>query len=141
TDPGATDDGQNEQNHYEDLPEMPDPDSILEWEDAESDEDEAEEAMTQNLPSVPSQVSIEHDGLLTVKISWKANPVAEQVERYEIYYSTSKDGNYRLIATSNATEYRYTHIRTSGWFRVAAVNQNGVSPPSAPVQLESDSDE
>lgn len=113
--------------------------------DESSEEDESNasndsDSQAAAIPSAPVGLSIESSGYISVKLTWNANPAHENVQYYEIYYSREKDGTYEKIGETRSTEFRRTHLQTTGWFSVAAVNEHGHSPRSAPVRLE-DGDE
>jgi len=90
-------------------------------------------------PSAPQNVQTLAVGIGEgVIISWDANPVEESVLRYEVYYSSERDGNYGLIGTTNASYYQNGTPPLEGWYRVAAVNAHGSSELSEPVFYEAE---
>lgn len=93
------------------------------------------------IPSAPEQVQIEEIDSVTVKITWEPNPTHEQVQRYYIYNSDQRNGEYHYIGTSNSTEFEYMHLNIRGWFAVAAVNKYGTSSLSEPVEVQIEDDE
>lgn len=87
-------------------------------------------------PSTPSDVEIKLElGLLLAQITWSANPQSENISRYYIYYSAERDGDYQRIGQSNTTRFDYINDTLEGWYRIEAENNNGVSSPSEPIQL------
>lgn len=90
------------------------------------------------LPGIPNNVRIQSAGIVGVKLFWDDNPSEDQVQRYDIYYSSERNGEYKHVGNSDTSEFSYRHLRTSGWFAVAAVNENGTSPMSDPVRLNTE---
>jgi len=84
-------------------------------------------------PSVPGGLTIERTEV-GFSVKWNANPEAERVETYRIYFS--EDGSlYRRIGEVNANRFEYVSPVAAGYIRVTAVNAAGESPASDPVAL------
>jgi penicillin-binding protein 1B len=73
---------------------------------------------------------------LGVALNWQDNPSSERVTVYQIWYSQSESGTYKLLGTSQANRFEYVSPLASGWYRVIAVNDAGESPPSASAQVK-----
>ena len=117
------------------LPPLPEDDDDVERDD-ESDGETRTPADAVQLPTAPQNVRVQkQDGGLAVEVSWSANPQAEQITHYDIYFSSSADGNFRKIGTSDTTSFKYIAIPAEGWYRIIAVNEHGSSPPSTTVEL------
>lgn len=115
-------------------------------EDSDSEDNGGNHAPSGNVPdeltpSAPQDVSVRtgEDGL-SVEISWSANPAAESVRQYIVYFSSSEEGPFTNIGKSNTTRFHHITIPLEGWYRVTAVNGAGESPPSSPVRFRPDSE-
>ncbi|MDI4646468.1 penicillin-binding protein 1A [Cohnella hashimotonis] len=71
-----------------------------------------------------------------VTLSWNANPDADKVSRYEVWYSASEKGNYRRVESTQSTQYELSGNNTAGWYRVRAVNDTGASDASPSVEVK-----
>ncbi|UFJ41558.1 transglycosylase domain-containing protein [Brevibacillus humidisoli] len=83
-------------------------------------------------PSPPTNVSTKStsDG---VTISWETSESGEYIIAYNIYYSSDRDGTFRLLDTTVSTSYLNTYRDRSGWYYITAVNSHGESAPSRKV--------
>ncbi|WP_042160029.1 penicillin-binding protein 1A [Paenibacillus gorillae] len=86
-------------------------------------------------PAAPSGLSGEKTDL-SVRLSWKPNPVSDQVFTYHIYYSANNDGNFVEVGTTSETSFEYPITIVSGTFYIAAENESGKSSPSNQVKVQ-----
>lgn len=85
-------------------------------------------------PATPSSVAIRNgDNDLTV--SWGENASRDQVSSYNIYLSATSDGAYSKIGSTHGTQFSFKTDSSSGWVQVTAVNANGESAASTPIQF------
>ncbi|PYI54416.1 penicillin-binding protein 1A [Paenibacillus flagellatus] len=84
-------------------------------------------------PTAPKNVSVKASGV-GIEIGWSANPKAEAVKRYDVYYSDKQDGTYKKLQSSESNKLSYYAIVYDGWYRVVAVNDAGESKASQAVQ-------
>ncbi|MFD0713688.1 transglycosylase domain-containing protein [Paenibacillus sp. GCM10027626] len=84
-------------------------------------------------PSAPAAVSVTatEQGY---RLSWSANSAAEKVTSYIVYFSDGS-GKYKEIAKTSNTKIEYITNKTTGSFRVKAVNASGQSDSSATVPI------
>ncbi|GBF76238.1 hypothetical protein PA598K_04690 [Paenibacillus sp. 598K] len=87
------------------------------------------------VPGAPSGVRAETTDI-GVLLTWSANPIAQQVVHYNVYYSETGSGSYTNIGASADPRFEYVSPIRSGWFRISAVNEQGESKFSATVQLK-----
>ena len=88
------------------------------------------------LPEAPQNLAVQaREGGIGIVLTWSAAPELQYVLRYNVYYSDARDGEYRLIGSSQRPRFEYISYPTDGWYRVTAVNGQGESPPSAPVEM------
>ncbi|GIP20355.1 transglycosylase domain-containing protein [Paenibacillus sp. J22TS3] len=71
-----------------------------------------------------------------VKITWAANPKAEGVTGYNVYYADKENGVYSLVGTVQSNAYEYTASPIDGYIRVTAVNKSGESTPTAAMHIQ-----
>lgn len=71
----------------------------------------------------------------SVKLSWNANAAQEAISQYQIWYSPTLQGKYKLLGTTESTTYEYVALLSTGWYRVTAINASGESAPSASVEV------
>ncbi len=91
-------------------------------------------------PSIPSYIYAT-SGLEGLILSWQPNPESEQVYQYNIYYSSTRDGEYSLLtSTPIATYIRPIVTSDVGWYKVSAVNLRGESEASRPTTVASGAD-
>ncbi|PZE22553.1 transglycosylase domain-containing protein [Paenibacillus xerothermodurans] len=84
--------------------------------------------------TAPSNVQLKRSGAGLI-VSWKSNPTREKVDKYVIYFSEREKGSYKKLGTvSSGTEFRYYAANYAGYYKVAAVNQQGESEASAPIR-------
>ncbi|MEB3103873.1 transglycosylase domain-containing protein [Ferviditalea candida] len=89
-------------------------------------------------PSAPSNVGIaSRPGGIGIVITWNANPGIENVTKYNVAYSSRKNGPYTSIGTTDVNRFEYISLPADGWYRVTAVNGKGESVPSQPVEYKS----
>lgn len=86
-------------------------------------------------PSTPSGFSV-NGTPMGVELRWSANPNGENVEKYNIYYSTSENGSYERIGTTNITRFNYLSVPSEGWYRITAVNKQGESKPTKSLEYK-----
>lgn len=92
-------------------------------------------------PSTPINISAS-SGLEGLILSWQANHESEQVYQYNIYHSSTQDGDYSLLtSTPIATYIRPIVTGEVGWYKVSAVNLRGESEPSRPITVETGHDD
>ena len=61
------------------------------------------------VPDAVSSIGAVSSNLSSIKVSWTKMP---NVNGYELYYSTSKNGKYKLIKTTTGTSYTHTKLTT-----------------------------
>jgi penicillin-binding protein len=84
-------------------------------------------------PSAPAGIHFKKNST-NLQIDWKANPAVDQVQSYNIFFSTAETGAFRKLGSSGALpQYKYTSGNYNGYYRVSAVNQIGESAMSTPV--------
>ncbi len=84
-------------------------------------------------PTTPSGVTVQGTDI-GVTLSWNANAGSEGVTQYQVWYSTTEHGKYKLLGTTESTSFEYIAPLSSGWYRVTAVSPFGESSPSAAVE-------
>lgn len=88
-----------------------------------------------NKPSPPSGLSAQGSEI-GVTLSWSANASEEGVTQYQVWYSPSADGRYKLLGTTDSTNFEYIAPLSAGWYHIIAINAAGNgSDPSASVQV------
>lgn len=68
---------------------------------------------------------------LSVRLTWAANSVSDQVTQYHVYYSSNNDGKYSKIGSTSETSFEYVAPLISGSFYVTSENATGESAPSS----------
>ncbi|RKP55344.1 carboxypeptidase [Cohnella endophytica] len=86
-------------------------------------------------PSVPSGLSAQASEI-GVSLAWNANPGGEGVSKYQVWYSTTEKGKYKLLGTAETTSFEYIAPLSAGWYRVTAVSASGESSPSVSVEVK-----
>lgn len=71
-----------------------------------------------------------------VQVSWSANPKAESVTGYNVYYADKENGVYSLVGTVQSNQYEYTASPINGYIRVTAINAAGESTPTSALHIE-----
>jgi penicillin-binding protein len=97
------------------------------------------------LPSDPSKVSNPSTptGLkalqnnISVTLSWNANASNEGVTQYQAWYSSTEQGKYKLLGTTESTSFEYIAPMSAGWYRITAINASGESAPTSSVEVKS----
>lgn len=86
------------------------------------------------IPAPPTQVSAVNtpDGVI---LSWTASESSENIIAYNIYYSTERDGTYKLLDTTVSTSYLSKFFDRFGWYYITAVSSSGESAPSRKVSV------
>lgn len=87
-------------------------------------------------PTTPKGLTLKTSGG-GLEISWTANPAAETVTRYDIYYSDKESGTYRKLQSSTGNKLNYYAIVYDGWYHIVAVNNAGQSKPSVSIEFKS----
>ncbi|MFC5469900.1 transglycosylase domain-containing protein [Cohnella suwonensis] len=87
-------------------------------------------------PSAPSGLTVQTT-ILGVSLSWNANQPGEGVTQYQVWYSTTEHGKFKLLGTTESTAFEYVSPMPAGWYRVTAVGPNGESSPSSPAEAKS----
>lgn len=86
------------------------------------------------LPTVPSGIHIQNDNG-TINISWSANPDADQVLNYNVYYSESPNSQFTKIGSTSLTQFTLNASLSSGLIQITAVNFLGESTSSQTVEF------
>lgn len=87
------------------------------------------------VPSTPQRLQ----GTATsegVKISWGANPKAESVTGYNVYFAEKENGVYTLVGTVQSSSYEYKASPVDGYVRVTALNAAGESTPTVAMHIQ-----
>lgn len=87
------------------------------------------------VPSAPTKLKAKASDL-GLQLSWSEKSGQGQVKEYYIYYSNSKDGEFKKLASTTVPQFEYIGTGLSGWYRVTAVNDNGESAASSAVQFK-----
>ncbi|MFC5403181.1 transglycosylase domain-containing protein [Cohnella soli] len=87
-------------------------------------------------PSTPSGLTVQTTSL-GVTLSWNANQPGEGVTQYQVWYSTTEHGKFKLLGATESTSFEYISPLPAGWYRVSAIGPNGESSPSTPVEAKS----
>ena len=82
---------------------------------------------------ISGQVREEGVGIL---LQWTSSPSSDNVTSYNVYYSSTADGSFSLIGSTERTRFEYISFPSEGWYRVTAVNANGESAPSQTVEIK-----
>jgi hypothetical protein len=70
-----------------------------------------------------------------IKIGWKANPVTDNVIKYNVYRADGTSTTYVLVGTTTNTVFTNSSLTIGQYkWRVTAVNEWGEGPASIPVQ-------
>lgn len=85
-------------------------------------------------PSTPSGLTASGSAI-GVKLSWNDNSTQEAISQYQIWYSPKQQGKYKLLGTSESSDFEYISSLSNGWYRVTALNAIGESAPSASVEV------
>jgi penicillin-binding protein len=86
-------------------------------------------------PSAPQLLKVSKSEF-GVELMWKPHADYEIVERYDIYYATTEDGEKELIGSTFEPAFLYSSAMTTGWYTVRAVNEYGESAPSKTVSFK-----
>lgn len=89
-----------------------------------------------NLPSTPSGM-IAQGTDIGVTLSWNANTASEGVTKYQVWYSETENGKYKLLGSTESTAFEYIAPMSAGWYRVSAVSPSGESSPTSAVEVKS----
>ncbi|WP_233567802.1 penicillin-binding protein 1A [Cohnella faecalis] len=72
-----------------------------------------------------------------VTLSWNDNPGTDQISLYQVWYSATENGKYKLLGSSDSAGFEYIAPLTAGWYRIVAVNAAGSeSTPSASLEVK-----
>ncbi|WP_373229882.1 transglycosylase domain-containing protein [Cohnella sp.] len=85
-------------------------------------------------PSTPSGLTASGSAI-GVTLSWNANSTQEAITQYQIWYSPTQQGKYKLLGGSESPNFEYISPLSSGWYRVTALNASGESAPTASVEV------
>jgi penicillin-binding protein len=83
-------------------------------------------------PSVPLGLSFQLNGI-NLQLKWIANPVNEQINQYNIFYSSTENGSYQKIGTVEQPQFEYFAGIYNGFYRINAVNKTSESEMSTAV--------
>lgn len=83
-------------------------------------------------PSAPTGLTISGTDI-TITLSWNANAADEKVVQYQVWSSTTADGKYKLLGTTDQTSLEFVSPLANSWYYVTAVN--GVGNSSAPSKV------
>jgi len=86
-------------------------------------------------PSAPSGIQAQKTDL-GITLDWSSNPAGENVTKYEIWYTGTENGRYKLLGSTAQTHFEYMTLSPGGWYRITAVNSTGTSDPSAAVAVQ-----
>ncbi|QMV40304.1 penicillin-binding protein 1A [Cohnella cholangitidis] len=89
-----------------------------------------------NAPSTPSGLTAQGTDI-GVSIAWNANSSSEGVTQYQVWYSESEHGKYKLLGTTESTAFEYIAPMSAGWYRVTAISASGESTPTTAIEVKS----
>ncbi|MBB6733757.1 transglycosylase domain-containing protein [Cohnella zeiphila] len=112
----------------------PGSDILLPPDDTSTDSGDGSNPPVQAAPSAPTGLTGKSSNV-GVSLSWNANPVPEGVKKYEVWYSSSKKGSFKLLGTTESTRFEYVTLQPNGWYRITAVGSSGSSDPSGSIQI------
>ncbi|BBI34562.1 penicillin-binding protein 1A [Cohnella abietis] len=72
-----------------------------------------------------------------VTLSWNSNSSGDAVTQYQVWYSTTEQGKYKLLGSTELTAFEYIAPMSAGWYRIVAINASGESPPTSSVEVKS----
>lgn len=91
---------------------------------------------TTSVPSSPKGITSETSAL-TVLLSWDSNKTEDMVTSYNIYYSANKNGEFKLIGSTDKTSYLHTNVTfDDAYYYITAVNAIGESEPSKVLHVK-----
>ncbi|MNZ39463.1 Penicillin-binding protein 1A/1B [compost metagenome] len=85
-------------------------------------------------PAAPTGLEAKKNDL-SVRLTWTANTVSEQVTQYHVYYSANSDGKYTKVGTTSESSFEYVAPLITGSFYVTSENSNGESAASSRVTV------
>lgn len=86
-------------------------------------------------PSAPTGLQAQSSEI-GVTLSWNASPADENVHQYQVWFSATEAGKYKLLGTTDSTNFEYVSPLTAGWYHITAVNASGFSSaPSGAVEV------
>lgn len=83
-------------------------------------------------PGEPTGLKAKSKGV-SLQLTWNDNPKGDAVKDYNVYYSDSESGAYKLIGSSKGTEFIYFAATDDGYYKISAVNEKGESPLTSAV--------
>ncbi|MEX1030656.1 MAG: transglycosylase domain-containing protein [Paenibacillaceae bacterium] len=91
----------------------------------------------EGVPVTPIGLSVTtRDDGVGIKLDWNPNPTTDQVDTYNIFFSTTNSGPYALVGTVNDNRFEDISFPTDGWYQITASNSNGESAPTAAVEMK-----
>ncbi|MBB6693066.1 transglycosylase domain-containing protein [Cohnella xylanilytica] len=70
-----------------------------------------------------------------VTLTWNSNAETEGVSKYEVWFSSSDGGKYKLLGSTQTPKFEYVTLHPAGSYRITAVNAYGSSDPSGSVVI------
>jgi penicillin-binding protein len=89
-----------------------------------------------NVPSTPSGLNAQGTDI-GVTLSWNANASSEGVTQYQVWYSETEQGKFKLLGTTESTTFEYIAPMSVGWYRVNAVSPSGNSALTSAIEVKS----
>ncbi|MCD9024241.1 transglycosylase domain-containing protein [Cohnella silvisoli] len=87
-----------------------------------------------NNPTTPTGLKAEGTDI-GVTLSWNENPGSEGVTQYQVWYSSTERGKYKLLGTTESASFEYIAPMSTGWYRITAINSSGESSPTRSVEV------
>jgi penicillin-binding protein len=86
-------------------------------------------------PAAPVSLTLKDAANSGLSLTWKPGNAQDRIVGYNVYFSDMENGTYKKLGTAPAssTDFRYYALSYDGYYKVAAFNEAGESPPSAPV--------
>ncbi|THF74225.1 penicillin-binding protein 1A [Cohnella fermenti] len=90
---------------------------------------------TPALPSAPAGLQAQKTEL-GITLDWSANADNDKVTQYEVWYTATENGRYKLLGSTAQNHFEYVTLSPTGWYRVTAISSAGTSDPSAAVAVQ-----
>jgi penicillin-binding protein len=100
--------------------------------------DNADEPIVEGAPSTPTGLAVKaREGDVGIVLTWNHNPQADNVVKFNVFYSGTVDGTFQLIGSTEKNRFEYISFPSEGWYRITASNNKGESSPTEAVEMKS----